>query len=120
MRGRVTDQSGAPVPSASVRAARGDTGRVAHDDDEQAGLFSLAELEAGEYRFDVTTQGFAPYTRQAQLAVGQDLWLDVPLAVTMRQDVDVSAPFAPIDRDSAAMGTPDRPAAGRRAAARRP
>jgi len=105
VRGRVTDQSGAPVPSASVRAARGDTGESRTTTTNEDGLFSLAELEAGEYRFDVTTTGFAPYTRQTQLAVGQDLWLDVPLAVTMRQDVDVSAPFAPIERDSAAMAT---------------
>ncbi len=105
VRGRVTDQSGTPVASASVRAARGDTGESRTTTTNEAGLFSLVELEPGEYRFDVTTAGFAPYTRQAQLAVGQDLWLDVPLPVTMRQDVDVSAPFVPVERDSAAMTT---------------
>ena len=120
VRGRVTDQSGTPVASASVRAARGDTGESRTATTNEAGLFSLVELEPGEYRFDVTTAGFAPYTRQAQLAVGQDLWLDVPLPVTMRQDVDVSAPFVPVERDSAAMAHADRPASGRRAAARRP
>src|SRR5690349_24208340 len=105
VRGRVTDQSGMPVPSASVRAARGDTGESRTTTTNEAGLFSLVELEPGEYRFDVTSAGFAPYTRQAQLAVGQDLWLDVPLPVSMRQDVDVSAPFVPVERDSAAMAT---------------
>ena len=105
VRGRVTDQAGSPVASASVRAARGDTGESRTTTTNEAGLFSLPELEVGEYRFDVTTTGFATYTRQAQLAVGQDLWLDVPLALTIRQDVDVSAPFVPVDRDSAAMGT---------------
>src|SRR4051812_9740797 len=105
VRGRVTDQAGAPVPSASVRVARGDTGESRTTTTNAAGLFSLPELEVGEYRFDVTTTGFATYTRQAQLTVGQDLWLDVPLAVAIRQDVDVSAPFVPIDRDSVALGT---------------
>jgi hypothetical protein len=65
----------------------------------------LPELEVGEYRFDVTLSGYGTYTRQAQLAVGQDVWLDIPLAIAIRQDVDVSAPFVPIDRDSAALGT---------------
>ncbi|MEO7275675.1 MAG: TonB-dependent receptor [Vicinamibacterales bacterium] len=105
VRGRVTDQAGAPVPSASVRVARGDTGESRTTTTNEAGLFALPELEVGEYRFDITTTGFAIYTRQAQLAVGQDLWLEVPLAVAIRQDVDVSAPFVLVDRDSAGFGT---------------
>jgi hypothetical protein len=105
VRGRVTDQSGAPLMRAAVRAARGDTGESRTVTTDDAGRFSLPELEVGQYRFDVTLTGYGTYTRQAQLAVGQDLWLDIPLAIAIRQDVDVSAPFVPVDRDSAAVGT---------------
>ena len=105
VRGRVTDQAGAPLARASVRAARGDTGESRSVTTDEAGRFSLPELEVGEYRFAVELTGYGTYTRQAQLAVGQDLWLDIPLAIAVQQDVDVVAPFVPIDRDSAALGT---------------
>jgi hypothetical protein len=105
VRGRVTDQAGTPIARATVRAARGDTGESRSVTTDEAGRFSLPELEVGEYRFDVTLTGYGAYTRQAQLAVGQDLWLDIALAIAIRQDVDVSAPFVPIDRDSAALAT---------------
>ena len=55
VRGRVTDQAGAPLAPASVRAARSDTGESRTVTTDEAGRFSLAELEVGEYRFDVTT-----------------------------------------------------------------
>ena len=105
VRGRVTDQAGAPLARASVRAARSDTGESRSVATDEAGRFSLPELEVGEYRFAVELTGYGTYTRQAQLAVGQDLWLDIPLAIAVQQDVDVVAPFVPIDRDSAALGT---------------
>jgi Carboxypeptidase regulatory-like domain len=105
VRGRVTDQAGAPLARATVRAARGDTGESRSATTDEAGRFSLPELEVGEYRFEITLTGYGTSTRQAQLAVGQDLYLDVPLDIAIQQDVDVSAPFVPIDRDSAALGT---------------
>jgi hypothetical protein len=105
VRGLVTDQAGAPAAGAAVRVARGDTGESREAGTDADGRFSFPELEVGEYRIDVTLKGYGTYTRQAQLTVGLDLWLDVPLAVAVRQDVDVSAPFVPIDRDSAALGT---------------
>jgi len=90
VRGLVRDQSGLPVARANVRAARGDTGESRLVITDEGGRFALAQLEVGEYRFDVTLAGFAAYTRQAQLAVGQDVWLEVSLSVAVRQDVDVS------------------------------
>jgi hypothetical protein len=105
VRGRVTDQAGAPLARATVRAARGDTGESRTVTTDEGGRFALPELEVGEYRFDVTMTGFGTYTRQAQLTVSQDLWLDIPLAIAIRQDVDVSAPVVPIDRDSASLST---------------
>ena len=105
VRGLVGDQSGLPVARGERACGARRYRRVASRDDRRGGRFALAELESGTYRFDVTLAGYGAYTRQAQLAVGQDLWLDVPLAVAVRQDVDVSAPFVPIDRDSPALGT---------------
>jgi hypothetical protein len=105
VRGRVTDQAGGPLARATVRAARGDTGESRSATTDEAGRFSLPELEVGEYRFEITLTGYGTSTRQAQLAVDQDLYLDVPLGIAVQQDVDVSAPFVPIDRDSAALGT---------------
>src|SRR4029453_9530997 len=71
VRGRVTDQAGAPLARATVRAARGDTGESRSATPDEAGRFSLPELEVGEYRFEITLTGYGTSTRQAQLAVGQ-------------------------------------------------
>ena len=105
VRGRVTDQADVAVAGADVRVARGDTGESRTVTTDTEGRFALPELEVGEYRIDVTQKGYGRYTRQAQLTVGLDLWLDIALAIAIRQDVDVAAPFVPIDRDSASLGT---------------
>ena len=80
--------------------------RVANRRHRQRRAAATPELEVGESTGSTSRRsrsGSVP--RQAQLTVGQDLWLDVPLAVAIRQDVDVAAPFVTIDRDSAGLGT---------------
>ncbi len=105
VRGRVTDAGGAPLRGADVRATQLGTNdrRTAVTDD--AGRFAVPELAVGLYLVEVTATGYRGHTTRAELAVGQELWIDVPLTLSIEQGVEVNAPFVPIDRDSTAMGT---------------
>jgi hypothetical protein len=105
VRGRVTDAAGAPLAQATVRVTQVGTNEARQAVTDAAGLFALPELGIGMHRFEVTATGHRVFQLDRELAVGQDLWLDVPLDVAVRQAVDVVAPFVPIERDTAAMST---------------
>ena len=59
------------------------------------GAFALPELAIGTYRVEVTLGGYRTYANRTELAVGQDLWLDVPLELAVAQAVEVTAPIRP-------------------------
>ena len=106
VRGRVIDPAGAPLASAEVRATREGTNELRQTTSDERGRFALPELTVGGYRFEVSLGGYRTLSTRIELRVGQDLWLDAPLNLAVSQGIDVSAPFLPIDRDSAAMSTP--------------
>ena len=121
VRGRVTDQTGAPVRARRRCGPHGATpASRARPRPIRLGGSRWPSSRSASTASTSPRQGFATYTRQAQLAVGQDLWLDVPLAVAIRQDVDVVGAVRPRGSRLGGAGHADRPAAGRRAAARRP
>jgi Carboxypeptidase regulatory-like domain/TonB dependent receptor-like, beta-barrel len=105
VRGHVTDRSGAPLPNAEVRATSDDTNESRRAITDEGGRFAIPELAVGACRLEVALSGYRTFTSRTELVVGQDLWLDVALEVTIAQGVEVRAPFVPIDRDSAAMAT---------------
>src|SRR4029453_7883597 len=105
VRGHVTDRSGAPLPNAEVGATSDDTNESRRATTDEGGRFAIPELAVGACRIEVALSGYRTFTSRAELVVGQDLWLDVALEVTIAQGVEVRAPFVPIDRDSAAMAT---------------
>ncbi len=90
--GRVTDPNGAVVVGAQVTATQKTTGvrRDATANDE--GLFVIANLSAGDYEVRAKAQGFAEKVSPAiTLQVGQNLTLDIPLAVTVSETVTLDA-----------------------------
>jgi hypothetical protein len=106
IRGVVTDPAAAGVPDVEVRATReetSDTRRVRTDD---RGRFSVLELPPGIYRLDVQLTGYGPFVARVELAMNQELRIDVALRVgSVVQAVEVTAPFSPVDHDSPALHT---------------
>jgi len=62
--GSVQDKTGAVVPSAAVRAVNEGTGLVSAAVSDDAGRFTLPQLPIGEYRVEVTRDGFRPFRSQ--------------------------------------------------------
>jgi hypothetical protein len=80
--GRVTDPSGAAVPSTSVTAKDTDSGISRTTLTNQAGQYELFELPVGHYELHAKKDGFAEKVRTGIfLVVGQDATADLTLQV---------------------------------------
>jgi len=90
--GRVTDPSGAAIPSASVTATDTDTGVSRTALTNQSGLYELFELPVGHYEVHARKDGFAEKVRTGiSLVVGQDATADLTLQVgQVQQQVKVT------------------------------
>lgn len=106
IRGTVLDPSGAPAGRIAVRVINEgtkETRRVTADD---SGRYSAAELPPGAYRVEVEDPRYQTFAARAELAISQDLRLDLPLALgTVSDEIDVRAVFIAVDRDSPALST---------------
>ncbi len=89
--GRVTDPSGAAVPSVSVTAKDVDTGISRTAMTDRTGLYELFELPVGRYEIHATKDGFAERVRTGILLVaGQAATADLSLQVGgVKQQVEV-------------------------------
>jgi len=63
--GTVQDKSGAVVPTAAVTAVNELTGLVFRTTSDPSGRFTLLQLPIGEYRVDITREGFRPFRSPA-------------------------------------------------------
>ena len=92
--GSVTDPSGALVPDAHVILRSEDTGAQRTLTTDANGHFVASSVSVGSYTISVDATGFAPYVQRAvTLTVGQSLRLDVALAVSGSESINVqSAP----------------------------
>jgi hypothetical protein len=94
--GRVTDQSGAGVPGATVTAKDTDMGISRETVTDAAGRYELPALPVGRYEVAATKSGFAVAVRSGiNLVVGQDAVADLSLKVgnvneQVRVDANVS------------------------------
>src|SRR5437762_6133946 len=93
IQGTVLDGSGAAVPGAPVTATNPATGVATTRVTTQAGVYALSPLPAGEYRVDVTLDGFRPFKQERVVVdalgvVGLDVTLEVG---ALQQAVTVSA-----------------------------
>ena len=62
--GAVQDKSAAVVPAAAVRAVNEATGLISSTVSDEAGRFTLPQLPIGDYRVEVTRDGFRPFRSQ--------------------------------------------------------
>ncbi len=80
--GRVTDQTGAAVPGASVTARNVDTGATRTTITDQAGRYDLPALPIGKYEVQASKSGFEEQIRTGiLLVVGQDATADLSLQI---------------------------------------
>ena len=92
--GVVQDASGAVIPGAKVVVANESRGITRNLETNQDGIFSAPSLvPTGGYSVKVEAQGFAVYERKdIELLVGQQLNLQIPLAVSgAAQTVEVTS-----------------------------
>lgn len=82
IRGRVTDPSGAPVPSAAVAAANTNTGFSRAVDTSSDGYFVIPNLPLGPYTLTIKKEGFEAQRRTGiVLDAGTEAVIDTALAV---------------------------------------
>jgi hypothetical protein len=91
--GIVTDQSGAAVTGAAIRAKAVDTGSVRETTTGSTGRYQMVALAVGAYEIEVTKAGFSAGIRTGiRLAVGQEANIDVVLRVgQVSEQVKVAA-----------------------------
>ena len=77
VRGSVRDQTGAPVPAATVTAKNLETGLSRTANSDEHGEFEILQLAPGAAEVQITATGFAPQTRKGlELRSGQPVTLD--------------------------------------------
>src|SRR3712207_3144800 len=82
IQGTVQDPNGAAVVGATVEATNDATGEKRTPTTSDAGLYTLANLDAGTYTLSVSGTGFAPATvKNVQVSVSFTLTQDVQLAL---------------------------------------
>src|SRR5215510_8581908 len=79
--GTVQDSSSAPVPSAPVIITNLDRNQIFRSQSDERGRFSFAYLAVGEYKLEVQQSGFAPFTANLTLSIGQALDFPISLSV---------------------------------------
>lgn len=76
VKGRISNNSGEPVPFATVLLSETQQGSTARTD----GSFELQKIPPGSYRLLVSSIGYQALSREVTLAPGEELWLDLSLA----------------------------------------
>jgi hypothetical protein len=79
--GTVTDEMGAPVPSAEVALLRPDIGYKKNARTEPEGKFVLSEVQPGRYRLRISAPGFQPHITDVAIAVVEPTELKVRLQI---------------------------------------
>ena len=104
--GMVSDQNGAVVTSAKVRATNTDTGFTANATVTAEGSYSIPLLPIGHYTISVEASGFKTFVRKDVLVpVAQDIRADVKLEIgQVGQTVTVSGSDINIDTTTATLG----------------
>jgi hypothetical protein len=94
----VTDPSGSVVPSARVSITDQGIGITRTAQTDRAGLAVLTALSAGNYRLDISADGFGTFSRPLTLTVGQVAAASIQLKLaSVQQNVTVSTTLAGLD-----------------------
>jgi len=104
--GLVTDQTGAAIASAQVRAESPSTGYVRELLTGEDGFYRFSALPVGVYTVTISKEGFtAARVEGVALTVGQNRRLDAELKVgAVTTQVEVTAEATPIEQTTADIG----------------
>ena len=106
LRGVVLDPALQGLPTVELKVTQEDTGETRRTTTDSHGRFTVPELPAGMYRINIEHSGYGPFVARAELSMGQEFWLQVPLQIgAVIQAVDVTVPFIPVDYDTPALHT---------------
>jgi hypothetical protein len=103
--GNVSDQTGAAVSGAQVRATNQETQESLTASTNEAGYYEFRFLRAGVYTITVTQSGFNTFTaRDIQLSANQTVRTDIVMKVgSVDTKVEVTAEIPPIKTDEASV-----------------
>jgi hypothetical protein len=105
VRGTIADNSGAMIPNAQVSLKNTATNAELTGSTDSAGLFQFPQVTPGTYTITVTSSGFAPSTKQAQLLVNQPATVNFQLGVQASATVvNVSAEAQTLNNIDATIG----------------
>jgi len=94
LRGQIVDATGAVIPGASI-TVKNSSGLVVSATSDGAGAYDVKNLAPGKYSVTVTAKGFAPTTKEIQIAAGQLNETDIPLAIVVKEeDIEVQSDAA--------------------------
>jgi Carboxypeptidase regulatory-like domain len=99
--GTITDQTGAVVPRADVRAVNPQTGEVREVRADDAGRYTVGNVVPGTYEVHVTAQGFRPIISTGVTAtINTVTRIDVQLQLgSQTQEINVSGQAAALQTD---------------------
>jgi hypothetical protein len=96
--GTVQDGTGAPVPAVAVTITNLDRNQPFRTQSDERGRFRFAYLPVGEYALDVRQPGFAAFTGNMTLSVGQAMDVPVLLSVAaLNVEVAVSSELPAVE-----------------------
>jgi hypothetical protein len=102
--GTVTDQSGATIPGARVRATPTGGGSGTTTVTNAQGTYQIPSLPAANYVVRIEAPGFAPAERTFELLVGQNAAIDAQLRpAAVSSTVDVISDVQAVDTSSSAV-----------------
>src|SRR5688572_6732401 len=105
--GRVTDSTGAVVPSVTVTVVQPSTNFTFTAITNQEGIFRVPSLNPGKYRVTYEAQGFKKLVREEiELRTGDTLAVDAALQVgNVSESIEVSGAAALLETETSATGT---------------
>src|SRR6476646_8261441 len=94
LRGQIVDATGAVIPGASI-TVKNSSGLAISATSDGAGAYDVKNLAPGKYTVNVTAKGFAPTTKDVEIASGHLMDFDIPLAIVVKEeDIEVQSDSA--------------------------
>ena len=108
IRGVIVDQTGARLSGVEIKILREETNESRQAVSDREGYFAFPELAAGPYSIEARRPGFTVFRHRADVAVGQELWLEPELVVTTTATVTTGGGDSKVplfERNSPALAT---------------
>ncbi len=103
--GVVRDSTGAQVSGAQITVVEQSRSTRRVTQTNTTGLYTLPQLQPGEYRVTVQAPGFGTTERMVMLTVGQQADLDIALKVTTAAEVTVEADEVQVEREDPSLSS---------------